>query len=296
MKLNELENIRTERAQALMNRVNALMTHAAKRNGTDEARAESIGMLRMACEAWDANDELSVHIQSVKSQINIPSLGMSVADAELWLHGLQHKRAFLQAIVDTVQEREPESEVSEETGETLPAKCQSCGEDWSPPIDMDLAYTLLAEVDAEITRLTSAVERASCSIETTWKDRTAPRVEAPGQSGIQVVGEVILPMLEQPQIDPTMLLFQQQLVQQPQVAPPVQQQPVQSFQVMDPTCPVCVSQGRLALEKHWLATKGDTIATLELGLVHGVIPQNMTPQLMQMHFDDHAKASDHGLA
>jgi len=303
MKLNELENLRMERAQSLTDRVNALMTHAEKRAGTEEARADSVEMLRLTCDAWDANDEMSVYIEAVKAQINIPSLGMSVSDAELWLHGLQHKQAFLEAVVESVGKNQPEPEVSEDSGEPLPSTCPKCGGDWSPSIDMELVSTLLAEVRAEITRLASAIERAVCSIETTWQDRAPVQtpslpVQPPQQAGMQVIGEVVIPtsdlqqavssMFQPPQPQP-----QPQQVVQPQVAQP--QQVVQSFQVVDPSCPVCVSPGRLALERHWLATKGDTVSTLELGLMHGVIPQNMSPQLMQMHFDDHAKASDHGL-
>jgi hypothetical protein len=300
MKLNELSNLRMERAQALMDRVNALMMHASKRAGTVEARADSVDMLRLACEAWDENDGLSVYVESVKAQINIPSIGMSIADAELWLHSLERKRTFLESLVELIREREPDASdadiEAEQSGTEVGHPCPTCGVDFSPPIDMELVATLVAEVRAEITRLASAIERAVCSVETTWHDRDSGAVTkaAPVErqtdgprSGMQVVGEVVIPAVEPP---PPVPVPMQQPVPQPQ------QMMVQTFQVVDPSCHVCMSPGRVALERHWLATRGDTVTTLELGLVHGVIPQNMTPQLMQMHFDDHVKASDHGLA
>lgn len=295
MKLNQLENLHLERAQTLMDGVNSITRHASTRAGTPEARQESIDLLRAVCEAWDDHDAMAVYIESIKHHIAVPSLGMSLADAELWLHGLQHKQAFLEGVIEAVDSAAPEpseadDEVAAEIGEDVVTTCPTCGEDVLPSVDMDLLATLIAEVRSEITRLSSAIERACCAIDVEWNDRSSlPPVTSQTRGGMRVMGEIRIPdgvVPQQSDVTPP----------QPPQPPPQVQRPMATFQVVDPTCPVCMSQARLALEKHWIATQGDTVSTLELALQHDAVPKNVTPQVMQMHFDDHTSMADHGLA
>jgi hypothetical protein len=135
------------------------------------------------------------------------------------------------------------------------------------------------------------VEQATWQVETTWYDLggdDAPKMASSSEGVVrdpvevlgigELAGDILRPAVEEP------------------LEPPVPQsvEGIQTdFQVIDTSCPFCMTPGRSELETAWMRDGADTMNIMAVATARGMIAYDVNPSVSRIHFDDHFKPEDH---
>jgi len=290
MKLAELYSLVEQRMSELSVLQTELLSATGNDSGSEPDRTRVASLLRRTMALWAEVDEMMAYDLSVKSKINIPELGMSIAEAELLADGYSRRETYMAMIMDglTANLRHRPEEVPE-SDEVVPT-CPHCGEVRGIPISLDQAEMLLTAITRRHISLRSAIERAGWSVETTWYDvdedgqEINSRTVTDGATDpIEALGIGVLPgdILRPPTVEP-------------QATPPTPPQAVGTdFEVIAGNCPFCMSPGRNQIERHWITQGQDIMSLMAYADSNSMIPVNTNPTVARIHFDDHFKRSDH---
>lgn len=295
MKLAELSSLANTRNAELTDLQNELVHLLLNGSGSDDDVASAGKLLRRTMELWDDVDEMTAHVLSIKSRINIPQIGMSISDAEIVAASFSDREAYVEVLIDALHGDRPGMGEGEEP--LLDRVCPRCGEDRGVPISVSSAVALLQAIRNRRTTLIDAAVQASWQVETTWYeleddthemssssvaeehvhkgDADQPKILGPVEAlGIgEIPGDFLRPAVEQGPL-PT-----------PKVS--------MDYEVVDPKCPFCMTPGREEVEKAWLHGGADTMSIMEYAVNNHAIPPNTNPTFSRTHFDDHFKESDH---
>jgi hypothetical protein len=280
MKLAELQARADRRADELSDLQIELFGASLHGSGSDDDKKHTIDLLRRTMELWDEVDEMDAYIASVKSSINIPSLGMSILDAELVADSQVGREDFLDVLAANIIENgagqsEDEDDVN---------RCPHCGDVRGTPIKVGDVWNVMGAVRGRREALLSIIDQTLWQVETTWHDDddeqemssesvSEPRVNPVEELGIgELDGEFLRPAVVEPEPEPIQ---------------------GDGYRITDPSCPFCTSPNRKLVEEMWMKTFSDTMGIMEYSQRSGLIPLNVNPSMARLHFDDHFNASDH---
>ena len=309
MKLAELSSLAENKAAELETLQGELGNTLANDSGGEDDRRRAGDLLRRTMELWDEVDEMMAHVWSIKSKINIPQLGMSIADAELVHRSFGNREEYVLALIEALWDnqgahsddlRAPE----EGEFEAEAVHCPHCGRTRGIPIDLADALRLLQAIRDRRTALDNAIRQATWQVETTWCDNEDDAKEITSKS---VADDVVVPAIVEElgiregegEILRPAEPEEPQYIQPEDLTPPPP--PVEyhrpavqmGHEVIDPRCPFCMTPGRENLERYTMAQGIDMLSVMVYAQANGIVPADVNPSLARIHFDDHFKVTDY---
>lgn len=231
------------------------------RNGT-----EVTSFVEDILKEWDAYSELKRQVASVRSSATIKSLGISFTEADIICRDIDDQIEFLDAILDKIDVRIFDSEGNPASGphvlivslrskveelSQLKAKIRSASE--SCEHEVNIAW--YEDEEVEDLMKVSVSKREPIKVQIKNKPSGDPKGVAPKEPAPLPVGYV------SPQSPGT--------------------------QAFDPNCPICVAEGREAIEGYFKQCRYNVMTTLDRAISFGLLPHNTVPNDMRSHFDKH---------